>query len=260
MGKIFRYTLSDLLRSYWTYLYSGFFLLFTAALFAFAAHTTNVIISLMNVMLVLCPLIAAMFGVMYYYSSRDFIELLLAQPLRRRDIFLGQYLGLSVSLSLGWVIGVSLPFIAWGGITPENGLVFALLLFCGVVLTAIFAALAFWIALKNENRIMGFGKAILLWLFFAVIYDGLVLLLLIGFKDYPLEGASIALSMLNPVDLTRILLLLQLDISALMGFTGAVFRQFMGTYLGMLVAIAALSVWVVLPVWRMLRVLFTKDF
>ena len=37
----------------------------------------------------------------------------------------------------------------------------------------IFTAVAFNIALSNENKIKGFGYAVLAWLFLAVIYDGL---------------------------------------------------------------------------------------
>ena len=54
----------------------------------------------MNVILLLVPLIATMFGVMYYYNSREFTELLLAQPIPRRHIFIGQYLGIAGSLSI----------------------------------------------------------------------------------------------------------------------------------------------------------------
>ncbi len=40
----------------------------------------------------------------------------------------------------------------------------------------------------------------------------------------------VGLSALNPIDLSRILILLQLDVSAMMGYTGAVFKDFFGTY------------------------------
>jgi len=66
--------------------------------------------------------------------------------------------------------------------------------------------------------------------------------------------------MLNPIDLARILILLKLDVSALMGFTGAVFRKFLGTGLGMSIAFGVLLLWVVLPVLSIRRVAGKKDF
>src|SRR5690606_20873871 len=130
----------------------------------------------------------------------------------------------------------------------------------GVLLSFIFSAIALVIALKNENRIKGFGFAILVWLFLAVIYDGIFLLGLIWFNDYPLDKFAIAGTVLNPIDLSRILILLKLDISALMGFTGAVFQKFFGNTAGMLSAIAILMTWIGLPVWRIAAISKAKDF
>ena len=58
MHKILKYTLYDLSRSRWTYFYFGFYLLFTGALLALSGEVSKVVISLMNVILILCPLIA----------------------------------------------------------------------------------------------------------------------------------------------------------------------------------------------------------
>lgn len=260
MLKILKYSFYDLIRSRWTYSYGGFYLLFTLSLLWLSNDLSKVVISLMNVVLLLCPLIATMFGVMYYYNSREFTELLLAQPVRRTSIFLGQYLGVAGSLSASWVIGVGVPFALYGVFGSEQAGNFLMLLFTGVVLSFVFSAIAFFIALRNENRIKGFGLAILAWLFFAVIYDGLLLLSLSLLTEYPLEKFSLIASLLNPIDLSRILILLKLDISALMGFTGAVFRKFLGTGFGMAIAFTVLALWVVLPVLSIKRVAERKDF
>jgi Cu-processing system permease protein len=45
-----------------------------------------------------------------------------------------------------------------------------------------------------------------------------------------------------------------------MGYTGAVFRKFLGTTTGMAVAYGALVVWVVLPVMTFLKIASKKDF
>jgi len=166
---------------------------------------------------------------MYYYNSKEFTELLLAQPLKRSSIFLGQYLGVAISLSMSLILGLGLPFIAYGLFKSNAIWDFSLLLIVGVFLTFIFSALAFNIALSNENKIKGFGYAILMWLFLAIVYDGLFLMSLILFEDYPLDKVSLIGTMLNPIDLSRTLILLKLDISALLGYTGAVFKRFFGT-------------------------------
>ena len=52
---------------------------------------------------------------------------------------------------------------------------------------------------------------------------------------------------LNPLDLARIVVLLQFDTAALMGYTGAVYQDFFGSQLGMLIASAVLLLWVAVP-------------
>ncbi|MFT7605700.1 MAG: Cu-processing system permease protein [Saprospiraceae bacterium] len=260
MFKIFKYSFFDLMRSRWTIVYAIFYFLLTLSLLWLSTDVSKVVISLMNVILVLVPLIATMFGVMYYYNSREFIELLLAQPIRRTSIFWGQYLGVSVSMALSLLIGVGIPFVFYGIFNSSSIFDFFTLIIVGVFLSFIFSGFAFFIALKNENRIKGFGLAILTWLFFAVIYDGLFLLLLAVFSDYPLENFAVGASMFNPIDLSRILILLKLDISALMGYTGAVFQQFLGNKTGLLLSFGVLLFWIFLPVWGIRWVAVRKDF
>lgn len=260
MLKILKYSFFDLIRSRWSYIYFAFYLTLGAVLLFLNNDLSKAVITLMNVIIVLVPLIGTIFGVMYYYNSKEFTELLLAQPLKRSTIFLGQYLGVAISLSMSLVLGLGLPFILYGLFKSNAIWDFSLLLITGVFLTFIFSALAFNMALSNENKIKGFGYSILLWLFLAIIYDGIFLMSLILFEDYPLDKLSLVGTMLNPIDLSRTLILLKLDISALLGYTGAVFKQFFGTHFGLIVSIIMLSIWVVLPVLRIVSKSAKKDF
>lgn len=248
------------MRSRWSYVYFFFYLLLGVVLLFLNNDLSKAVITLMNVIIILVPLIGTIFGVMYYYNSKEFTELLLAQPVKRRSIFLGQYLGVAVSLSLSLIIGLGVPFIFYGLFQSAAIWDFSLLLITGTFLTFIFSALAFNIALYNENKIKGFSYAILLWLFLAVIYDGLFLMSLVLFEDYPLDKFSLIATMFNPIDLSRILILLKLDISALMGYTGAVFQKFFGTNLGLIISLSVLSLWVFLPVFNLNRKSRKKDF
>jgi len=260
MLKILKYSFYDLMRSRWSYVYFAFYLLLGIVLLFLNTDLSKAVITLMNVIIVLVPLIGTIFGVMYYYNSKEFTELLLAQPLKRSSIFLGQYLGVALSLSMSLILGLGLPFVFYGLFKSNAIWDFSLLLITGTFLTLIFTALAFNIALSNENKIKGFGYAILLWLFLAIIYDGIFLMSLILFEDYPLDKLSLIGTMLNPIDLSRTLILLKLDISALLGYTGAIFKKFFGTNFGLIVSIIVLSIWVILPVLRIAFKSKKKDF
>jgi len=260
MLKILKYSFYDLMRSRWSYIYFLFYLLLGIVLLFLNNDLSKAVITLMNVIIILVPLIGTIFGVMYYYNSKEFTELLLAQPIKRSYIFLGQYLGVAFSLSMSLILGLGLPFIFYGIFKSSAIWDFALLLVTGGFLTFIFTALAFNIALANENKIKGFGYAILLWLFMAVIYDGIFLMFLVMFDDYPLDKFSLIASMFNPIDLSRILILLKLDISALLGYTGAVFQKFFGTSQGLIISVFVLSLWVIISTYNIFRISRKKDF
>ena len=260
MNKILKYSFFDLTRSLWGYLYMAFYLVSTLALLSLSHDLARAIVSLMNIIIIITPLVSMVLGTMYYYNSREFAELLLAQPIRRRSVFLGQYLGLSMSMSLSFVLGMGLPFIFYGVFVSGQIWNFATLLLVGVLLTMIFTALAFLIASNFENKIKGFGIAILTWLLLAVVYDGIFLLGMVLFEAYPLEKAALAATLFNPIDLSRILIMLKLDISSLMGYTGALFQKFFGSAWGISVVLACLMLWVMVPVGLFTRLIRQKDF
>lgn len=260
MIKILKYSFSDLMRSKWSYIYFAFYLILGFVLLFLNNDISKAIITLMNLIVVLTPLIGTIFGIMYYYNSREFTELLLAQPVSRSKIFLGQYLGIALSLSLSLVIGLGLPFLIYGIFQSTEIFNFVMLLVSGAFLTFIFVALSVLIGLYNSNKIKGFGYAILMWLLLAVIYDGVFLIAMVMFRDYPLDNLAIAASFFNPIDLSRIMILLKLDISALLGYTGALFQNFFGTGTGLMVSLFILLLWVVAPVGVMLRKSKSKDF
>ncbi|GAB4251781.1 MAG: hypothetical protein Tsb0034_30640 [Ekhidna sp.] len=260
MIKILKYSFFDLIRSRWSYVYLAFYLALGFVLLFLNNDLSKATITLMNIIVVLTPMIGTIFGIMYHYNSREFTELLLSQPIRRRTIFLGQYLGIAISLSMSLIIGLGVPFLIYGVWNSEAGSQFLILILSGTFLTFIFTTISLLIGLFNSNKIKGFGYAILLWLFFAVIYDGLFMILLVMFGDYPLDQFALTASIFNPIDLSRIMILLKLEISALMGYTGALFQKFFGTNFGLIISIIMLLLWVVIPSGFMIRKAAKKDF
>lgn len=260
MWKIFKYSFFDLLRSRWTYFYFLFFACVTGGLLHLSGQVSAAITSLLNIVVVLIPLISTLYGIVYYYNSTEFTELLLAQPIRRRSIFLGQYLGLFLSLAASFLLGLLVPSLLMGAFDGKLWGDLLYLMGIGILLTAIFTAISFLVALKQTNRMKGFALAIVTWLFLAVLYDGIFIISLLLFEDYPLEKLSLTATLFNPIDLSRTSLLLRLDMAALMGYTGAVFNKFFGTTLGMLTSLAALILWAIAPLAGFLRAAAKKDF
>lgn len=252
--RIVKYVVSDILRSRIALAYTLFLLLASFGLFNFGGDSGKGLVSLLSIVLMIVPLMSLVFSTVHFYNSYEFIELLASQPLKRDTILLGEYLGVAGALGVAFLLGVGVPVAIYDG--SITGLT---LVAVGLLLTFVFAALAFLGAVCTRDKARGIGVALLLWFFFTLIYDGLVLFALFTFQDYPLERATIAMVALNPIDLARVVVLLQMDISALMGITGAVLKEFLGSTLGTVSAIIVLLLWIALPLTLTMRVFRKKD-
>ena len=129
----------------------------------------------------------------------------------------------------------------------------------GIMLSVIFAAIALYGSVMIRDKAKGIGIAILLWLYFSLLFDGLVLFILFQFEDYPLDKFMVGVGAFNPIDLCRIFILLQMDASALMGYTGALFKNFFGSAGGSIIATVILLLWIIIPAWLSVRKFERKD-
>lgn len=254
MLRITKYVLYDILRTRFILFYTLFLLLSAVGMFQLDTDTSKVVLSLMNVLLMVVPLVSIVFTTIHFYNSYEFIELMLAQPVNRRTVFMAQYAAVAFSLCAAYLVGLGIPMLIYGA--DSSGVA---LLYTGVLLTLVFVSLAFLAAVLTRDKAKAIGVALLFWFYFSLIYDAFVLWVLYSFSDYPLEKATVAMIALNPVDLARILMILQLDVSALMGYTGAFFKDFFGNGAGLIFAAVVLLIWAITPLVAALRFFGRKD-
>jgi Cu-processing system permease protein len=160
----------------------------------------------------------------------------------------------TLALSAALIVGIVVPVLLYAFTT--TGLT---LIAVALMLTAVFTALAFLAAVLARDKARGIGAALLIWFYFGLLHDGLTLYALFLLDDFPLEGISVTLLALNPVDLARVLVLLQMDVSALMGYTGAMLKDLLGTGTGIIFATLILGAWIVAPVLATVWVFRRKD-
>lgn len=254
MKKLLKYVITDIIQNKIVLVYTAILLIISFSVFNLETSASKGIASLLNLVLLIVPLISIIFSTIYIYNSAEFIELLVSQPLKRKTIWLSLFLGLSASLSVAFFVGVGIPVLIYHA--DATGII---LLLSGLFLTISFVSIALLAAGLTRDKAKGIGFAIALWLLFAIIFDGIVLFLLFQFQDYPLENAMVVMSFFNPIDLSRIQILLQMDISALMGYTGAVFRDFFGSTTGIAISFEGLLLWVLLPLLFSLKTFRKKD-
>lgn len=254
MLKISKYVLYDIIRNKVMIAYTLFLFVVSMSLFQMEENPSKAVLSLLNIVLIVVPLISMIFSTIHWYNSYEFIELMLTQPISRRKVILSEYAGIAASLVTAFLIGTGVPVLIYHG--TATGLS---LLLVGTLLSLIFTSIAFLASVKSRDKARGIGASLMLWFYFALIYDGLVLLVLFAFSDYPLENITLVLSSLNPVDLGRIFIMLNMDISALMGYTGAVYKDFLGSSTGLLYTTGVMLLWMIVPLVLAIRTFNKKD-
>src|SRR5689334_20400321 len=120
VAKIVRAQARDAVRSRWLLGYAAFFFLLTEGVIRFSGDGSKAVLTLASASLVVVPLVTLVLATIHVYNAREFTELLLAQPIRRSSLFAGLYLGLTIPLAGGFVVGVALPFMARGGGDPAQ--------------------------------------------------------------------------------------------------------------------------------------------
>lgn len=253
-NKIQRFIVADILKNRIVAVYTLLLAVLSWSVFGLEDDSHKGVLTLLHLVLLTTPLVSIIFTTIYLYNSAEFIELLLSQPVRRSKIWTGLFLGLFCSLALSFVLGAGIPVLLY-----VQGRTAFMLVLMGILITAVFVALGFLCAILSRDKARGIGVSILLWLFFSLLFDGLVLFLLFQLADYPIEKPMVVLAALNPVDLARIFIILQLDVSAMLGYTGAIFRDFFGSGGGSIIGLGLLVLWVVIPFLISRRMFIRRD-
>lgn len=242
MLKIVKFVVLDILRNKILIGYTLLLAVASWAAFSFEDNSTKGVLTVLSILLMVVPLVSIIFSTIYFYNSNEFIELLLSQPVERSRIWWSLFLGLGISLITAFLVGAGMAIIVN---TPVD--LALTMIGTGCLISLVFAALAALSCMLARDKAKGIGISILIWLFFTFLFDAIVLFLMFQLSDYPIEKPMIALTSLSPLDLSRILVLLKLDVSAMMGYTGAIFKQFFGTGIGLIISFLLLVLWVAIP-------------
>ncbi|MDD2985307.1 ABC transporter permease subunit [Flavobacterium sp.] len=254
MNRIIKIILLDILKNKIIIAYTLILAILSWSSFALEDNSSKGILTILNVILFTVPLVSILFSTIYLYNSSEFVELLLSQPIKRKKIWISLFLGLCFSMILAFFVGAGIPLLIN---SPDS--VGVMMLINGCFITAIFTALAFLSSILTRDKAKGIGIAIMTWLFFALLFDGLVLFLLFQFQEYPIENAMVGITAFSPIDLARIQILLHLDVSAMMGYTGAIFKEFFGTSTGLIISFLLLILWIIVPFFVSLVKFKNKD-
>lgn len=234
-------------RKWWTSYSCALFLLSLVIFILGTEEPLRASISLMNLILLLIPLFSLLFGVISFTESMPFQEILASLAITRKEIYFGKWLGLSLALASAYISGINIPGVIMFEFNPWF-IDCQFLTILGVALTFIFLSISFLLVNIFKKKEIIFGITLLLWLFLFLVYDILIMQFVIAFGDYPLEIPMAVLVFLNPIDLMRTALNVQLNLSDMMGYSGAVFQQYFTPENGIVLLTFMLTLWIIIPI------------
>lgn len=215
--------------------------------------------SLTNLCLMLAPLVALMLGAAAIAGERDrgTLERLLAQPLERRELLLGKYLGLLVSLLLATLVGFMPAAMVIATRTGIAGLLtYGLFPALSMLVITALLGVGMLVSVRAGSGGQAQARAVFLWFVFVLLYD----LLLVGtLMTASLQAWALGvLLLLNPVSAGRVLVVLALEADLyLLGPAGAWLVEALGTggaagaLIGSLLAWSAISLALALRSFRL---------
>lgn len=255
MNKISLTIALDLLKNKAILIY-GLILAFLGwGMFLLESQPEKTILALLQVTLIILPLVTSVFATVYYYNSAEFIHLLLIQPVRRRVIIRGVFIGLSSGFVISYLLGLGVPLLLFYPTAASGYLIIA-----GLLLSLIFTGIALGVSTHQQDKTRSMGVVLLLWVFFTFVYEGIQLLVMYQLAEYPIERPMLWSTFLNPVSIARILVVMQTEAAALLGLSGAIFQDFFGSLTGSLTAISVMIVWIIVPYFLMKKRFLKQDF
>jgi len=245
-------------RNRWVVSFAVLFAVATLALSYFGMVTsgyagfqdfTRTAASLVNVGGFLIPLFALVLGVFSFITHPEYLELLVTQPVSRGRILLGRYLGLSLTVLGAAALGFGLPGAMIAVTAGRDGAVRYLAVIGYLSLLALaFTGIALLITLLARRRQIALGVALGVWILDELIYGVAMLASTLYLPAKVLETTLLVGLLGNPVDLARVLSLLQVGGPHLFGPAGATLVKLTGS-VGVATAagLAGLILWVVAP-------------
>ena len=219
-------------------------------------------VSLVQIVLLLVPLAALVFGGLALTPDRGAAELLYSQPVSRGVILLGRMLGVWLALAAAELIGFGIAGLI---VQSQSGIEgvgrYGALVGTAIVVTGIFLGLAAAIAAHSPGRrTRVLAAALVVWFITVLLFDVAALGVASLLRSGSASRLLITATLVNPVDAARTGALLAIDGGAAFGAASLALHRFTGGIAGAsLLIVSSLTLWLCVPPWLAARVLNRSD-
>ena len=212
--------------------------------------------SIINLGGFLIPLVALLLGVFSFITNQGYFEILVTQPISRSRVLLGRYLGLLLTIVGASLLGFGLPGVLIALVIGTAGAQsYLLVVVYSMMLAMVFTGLSVLISLLARRRQIALGIALGVWVFYELIYGMLMLGTTLYLSPTVLKTVLLGGLMGNPVDITRVLSLLQIGGPHLYGPAGATLVKLTGSAgMATTYGVLGLLVWIAVPIIVSMRI------
>jgi Cu-processing system permease protein len=258
------------IRNRWTVIFAAVFSVLITAISYFGSMTVGAAgfqgfnrtsASLLSLVLYLVPLVSLMMATQSFAGGAVENEILFSQPISRSEVMIGKVLGLFASMSAATLAGFGLGGLVIATQADTDDIWgYPIFVALSLVLSLVFLSLAALVSMISRRQTKAFGLALLIWFFFVIFYDLLVLggslLLRERTANYFIFGSLFG----NPVDMVRVAGLISLQGEEIFGPAGAALVKFLGgETFGAAALVLSLLVWIAVPMLLSLRLLKRQD-
>ena len=271
---IARQELTVAIRNKWTLIFAFVFGSLVMAISYFGTMTAGEVgfqgfnrttASLLSLVLYLIPLVSLMMGTQSFLGEkggdRGDGEILFAQPVSRAEILVGKILGLFGAMVTATFFGFGLGGLVIATQTNAEDFVgYPIFVGLSLTLSLVFLSLSALTTIACRRQTKAFGAALVVWFFFVIFYDLLVLGGSLLFKEKTANQFIFASLFGNPVDMVRVAGLLSLKGEEIFGVAGAALLKFLGGELrGFAALFVSLLFWILAPLLISLGLLKKQD-
>jgi Cu-processing system permease protein len=223
---------------------------------------SRIAVSLVQVVLLLVPLVALVFGGLAMTPDRGAAELIYSQPVARGAILIGRMLGVWLALGAAELIGFGVAALVVQSQAGIDGIVrYGALVAMSITVTGIFLGLAALIAARSPGRrTRVLAAALVVWFVTVLLFDVAALGVASVLRSGSASRLLITATLINPVDAARTGALLAIDGTAAFGAASLALLRYTGGVAGAVTLILlSLVVWLCAPPWLAARGLNRSD-
>ena len=170
---------------------------------------------------------------------------------------LGNFLSIVLSTVFGFSVADFIIVTAGGSEGVER---YVAVVFLSLVLALVFLSIAVFAATWSRRKAKAFGIALMLWFFFVLFYDLLALGGSLMFRGRAANTFLFFSLFGNPVDMVRVASLIILDNVTIFGAAGAAMLRFLcGKTISLVLLVAGLTAWTLLPLLVSMHMLRRQD-